>query len=288
MMDDFRGKTAFITGGGSGIGLGIARALAEAGMNTVLADLRPDHLSAALDSFRERGKTASVHGIQLDVTDRSAMAAAAAETERRFGKVHVLVNNAGVGLEGPLTKATYADWDFGLAVNLGGVVNGLQTFLPRIRAHGEGGYIVNTASLAALVVMPANFAIYTTSKAAVIALSESIRSELILENIGVSVLCPGPVKSNIHEAARNRPERFRGSSGFLTSEEQLGKRPVSELWMEPDEVGLRVLEAMRRNDPYVITHGEWRSQASARFEALLAAMPTQTNPDLMASLREGR
>jgi NAD(P)-dependent dehydrogenase (short-subunit alcohol dehydrogenase family) len=285
-MDDFRGKTAFITGGASGIGLGIARALVEVGSRAVLADLRSDHLRSALAGFRERGHAESVHGIQLDVTDRAAMAAAADEAERRFGKVHILVNNAGVGLEGPLEKATYADWDFGLGVNLGGVVNGLQTFLPRIRAHREGGYIVNTASLAALVVMPAQHAIYTASKAAVIALSESIRAELMQENIGVSVLCPGPVKSNIHEAARNRPERFRGGSGFSAAEQKLGARAVSSLWMDPDEVGHRVLEAMRRNDLYIITHGEWRPMASARFEAMLAAMPTQTNPDLIASMRQ--
>ncbi len=284
-MDDFRGKTAFITGGASGIGLGIARTLIQAGMSAVLADLRPDHLESALTSFRDSGQGDKVHGIQLDVTDRAAMAVAAQETERRFGKVHVLVNNAGVGVEGPLKQATYADWDFGLGVNLGGVVNGLQTFLPRIRSHGEGGYVVNTASLAALVVMPAHFTIYAASKAAVIALSESIRTELIQENIGVSVLCPGPVKSNIHEAARNRPERFRGGSGFFASEEQLGKRRVSALWMEPEEAGRRVLDAMRRNELYIITHGEWREAARQRFDAMLAAMPTQTNPDLIASLR---
>ncbi len=287
-MDDFRDKTAFITGGASGIGLGLARSLVEVGARVVMADLRPDHLQAALASFRERGQSDRVHGIELDVTDRGAMAAAADETERRFGKVHILVNNAGVGVEGPLREATYADWDFGLGVNLGGVVNGLQTFLPRIRSHGEGGYVVNTASLAALVVMPAHFAIYAASKAAVISLSEAIRTELIQENIGVTVLCPGPVKSNIHEAGRNRPARFRGDSGFAAAEQRLGERKVSPLWMEPEEVGRRVLEAMRRNEPYVITHGEWRPMAAARFEAILAAMPTQTNPDLIASLREGR
>jgi NAD(P)-dependent dehydrogenase (short-subunit alcohol dehydrogenase family) len=284
-MDNFPGKTAFITGGASGIGLGIARALVEVGMKVVLADMRTDHLQAALASFRERERSECVHGIQLDVTDRAAMAAAAEETEGRFGKLHVLVNNAGVGLEGPLAHATYADWDFGLGVNLGGVVNGLQTFLPRIRAHGEGGYVVNTASLAALVVMPAWLAIYTTSKAAVVSLSESIRTELIGENIGVSVLCPGPVKSNIHEAALNRQERFREGSGFFSAEQQLGKREVSALWMEPEEVGRRVLEAMRRNELYIITHGEWRPMASDRFEAILAAMPTQTNAELIESVR---
>jgi len=154
-MRDLRGKVAFITGGGSGIGLGVARAFVNEGMNVVLADLRQDHLDAASAAFASTGRSRNVHTIRLDVTDRDAMAAAALETERVFGKLHVLMNNAGVGIEGPFRDATYADWDFALGVNLGGVINGIQTFLPRIRAHGEGGHVINTASLAALVAMPA-------------------------------------------------------------------------------------------------------------------------------------
>lgn len=280
-MKDVAGKTAFITGGASGIGLGMARVFVKAGMKVVIADLRQDHLDAALAGF-DRSR---VHGIRLDVTDRAAMAAAADETERVFGKLHVLVNNAGVGAEGPLQKATFDDWDFTLGVNLGGVVNGIQIMLPRIRAHGEGGHVVNTASLAALVTMPAHLAMYVTAKAGVLALSEAIRAELMQEDIGVTVLCPGPVKSNIHQAAQNRPERFRTNTGFAESEAQLGRRQVSPLWMEPDEVGEMVLKAIREDELYVITHGEWREAARARFEAMLLAMPQRTNPDLIASLR---
>lgn len=279
-MKDFSGKTAFVTGGASGIGLGMARAFVKAGMNVVIADLRQDHLDAARAALPR-----NVHAIRLDVTDRAAMAAAADECERVFGKLHVLVNNAGVGAEGPLRQATFDDWDFSLGVNLGGVVNGIQILLPRIRAHGEGGHVVNTASLAALVTMPAHMVMYVTAKAGVLALSESIRTELVNENIGVTVLCPGPVKSNIHEAARNRPERYRTHSGFQQSEQQLGQRAVSPLWMEPDEVGEMVLKAIRNDELYVITHGEWRDAARGRFDAMLAAMPQKTNPDLIASLR---
>src|SRR5690606_5048783 len=130
-MKDVQGKVAFITGGASGIGSGIAGAFVDAGMKVVLADLRQDHIDEALGQFASRGKANQVHAIRVDVTDRAAMAAAADETERVFGKVHVLVNNAGVGIQGPFKGVTYEDWDFGLAVNLGGVVNGLQTFLPR-------------------------------------------------------------------------------------------------------------------------------------------------------------
>src|SRR6185312_2069017 len=218
-MKDLRGKVAFITGGASGIGLGIAEAFVAAGMKAVLADLRQDHIDAAAATFKRSGQADSVHAIRVDVTDRAAMAAAADETERVFGKVHVLVNNAGIGLQGPFKGITYEDWDFGLGVNLGGVVNGLQTFLPRIRAHGEGGHIVNTASLAALVPMPAQFVIYVTAKAAVVAMSETIRGELMQENIGVSVLCPGPVRTNIGELAKNRPARFGVGDAFQRAEQ---------------------------------------------------------------------
>ena len=221
-MDDVRDRVAFVTGGASGIGLGIAKALLGAGAKVVIADLRPDHLDeakAALAAYDNR-----LLGIELDVTDRDAMADAADRVEQAFGRIDILVNNAGVGIEGPLGEASYADWDFGLAVNLGGVVNGLQTFVPRIRAGGSGGHVVNTASLAGLVQMPSFMAIYATAKAAVIALTESIRDDLARDGIGASVLCPGPIKSRIHELERNRPERFQASQGFSAAAERLGKR----------------------------------------------------------------
>lgn len=284
-MKELKGKTAFITGGGSGIGLAIAQVFVEAGMQVVLADLREDHLEQALADFRGRGLDPQVHGIRLDVTDRAAFAAAADEAERVFGKVHVLVNNAGVGIEGPFQEIGYSDWDFGLGVNLGGVINGLTTFLPRIRAHGEGGHVVNTASLAAFCAMPARMVIYATSKAAVVALSESIRAELGSQGIGVTVLCPGPVKSNIHELERNRPGRFPTSPAFEQAAEKLGQRELSPLWMEPAEVGKMVRDAVLEDRLYVITHGEWRALAQQRFEAILEAMPAKTDPALIDSLR---
>jgi NAD(P)-dependent dehydrogenase (short-subunit alcohol dehydrogenase family) len=285
-MKDLQGKIAFVTGGASGIGLGIVKAFLGAGMSVAIADLRQDHLDAALRELASGGLRDRVHGIAVDVSDRAAMGRAAEETDRRFGKVHVLVNNAGVGIEGPLRRATYDDWDFGLGVNLGGVVNGIQSFLPRIRAHGEGGHIVNTASLAGLVWMPSFMAIYATSKAAVITLSECMRDDLAPDHIGVSVLCPGPIRTNIHESGQNRPSRFRGSSGFAEAEAQLAKREPSPLWMAPEEVGERVLQAIRNDQLYIITHGEWRDAFMERMNSILAAMPTQTNPDLIRSLRE--
>ncbi len=284
-MKEVRGRAAFVTGGASGIGLGIAEAFVAAGMRVVLADLRQDHIDEALARFDGRGERSSVHAIRVDVTDREALAAAADETERRFGALHVLVNNAGVGIQGPFAGITYADWDFGLAVNLGGVVNGIQTFLPRIRAHGQGGHIVNTASLAALVPMPAQYVIYQTAKAAVVTLSEAIRAELAAERIGVSVLCPGPVRTNIHELARNRPPQFGVGDAFRASEDAGGAQAHFPSMMEPAEVGVRVLDAVRNDQLYIITHGEWRPAAEARHGELIAAMPTKLDPALVAMLQ---
>ena len=284
-MQNLQDKVAFVTGGASGIGLGIAGAFVEAGMRVVLADLRRDHIDKALAEFERLGHSKKVHAIVLDVTDRAAMSAAAAESERVFGAVHALVNNAGVGIQGPFNGITYADWDFGLAVNLGGVINGLQTFLPRIRAHGQGGHIVNTASLAALVPMPAQFVIYQAAKAAVVTISECIRAELALESIGVSVLCPGPVRTNIHELARNRPAQFGVGDAFRKHEDSGGAQVSFPSPMEPSAVGALVVDAILHDRLYVITHGEWKTAAEGRHTALIAAMPEKLDPALVAMLR---
>jgi NAD(P)-dependent dehydrogenase (short-subunit alcohol dehydrogenase family) len=285
-VKDLQGKTAFITGGASGIGLGIAGACADAGMHVVLADLRQDHIDTARAAFEQRGQSRSVHAIRLDVTDRAAMAAAADEAARVFGNVHVLVNNAGVGIQGPFSGITYADWDFGLAVNLGGVINGLQTFLPRIRAHGEGGHVVSTASLAALVPMPAAFVVYVAAKAAVVTISEGIRGELAQENIGVSVLCPGPVRTNIHELARNRPPQFSVGDAFRQFEQAGANRVAFPSMLEPSDVGAMVLNAVRNDEFYIITHGEWAAMAAARHAEIMAAMPKDLDPALVAMLKD--
>jgi NAD(P)-dependent dehydrogenase (short-subunit alcohol dehydrogenase family) len=163
-MKDIVGKVAFITGAGSGIGLGMARIFHAAGMKVVLADLDQQHLDAALPHFRAQPQ--AVHAIKLDVTDREAMAHAADEVERVFGKVHVLCNNAGVGVFGSLLEASYDDWDWALSVNLGGAINGVQTLLPRMLAHGEGGHIVTTSSMSGLLACIGG--IYITSKYALV------------------------------------------------------------------------------------------------------------------------
>jgi NAD(P)-dependent dehydrogenase (short-subunit alcohol dehydrogenase family) len=268
-MEEVAGKTAFVTGGASGIGLGMATAFAGAGMNVVIADLRPDHIETAMTLLADR----PAHAIELDVTVRKAFACAADEAERVFGAVHVLCNNAGVGVLGPAKQARYDDWDWGLGVLLGGVVNGVQTFLPRLLSSGEGGHIVNTASMAGVLPIP-GAAVYITAKAAVVGLSEALRSELAADGIGVSAFCPGPVQTNIREVGRLRPERY-ADSGFAELERELAERPNSDLWMDPVECGERVLAGIRRNDLYIFTHREFREGVDERCRAILASFPDE-------------
>jgi NAD(P)-dependent dehydrogenase (short-subunit alcohol dehydrogenase family) len=272
-VEDVEGRTAFVTGGASGIGLGMVEAFVAAGMNVVIADIREDHIETALERFAGNGQGARVHAIELDVTDREAFASAADQAERAFGNVHVLCNNAGMGILGPVTDARYDDWDWGLGVLVGGVVNGTQTFLPRLLAHGEGGHIVNTSSMAGVVPI-AGAAIYITAKAALIGLSEALRSELSEHGIGVSAFCPGPVQTNIREGGRTRPERY-GDSGYIDSERDMEGRPNSPLWMDPLECGERVLAGIRRDDLYIFTHREFREGADERFRAMLASFPDE-------------
>src|SRR5688500_2250405 len=203
-MQDLAGKTAFVTGGASGIGLGIAKALLGAGMRVVIADIREDHLEDAREEIEGRE---DVLQIPLKVNDREAFAAAADETGRKFGNIHVLVNNAGVAALGPVELAAYGDWDWTLGVCLGGTINGIVTILPRILAHGEGGHIVSTASMSGMV-PHAGAATYVTAKAAVIGLMESMRAELEDRGVICSAFCPGGVQSNIAEAGKTRHEKF--------------------------------------------------------------------------------
>ena len=270
-MKDVRGKVAFVTGGASGIGLGMAKAFLDAGMKVVVADINDEHLEQVR---AEHGAEPALHVMRLDVTDRAAMAAAARETVKRFGRVHVLCNNAGVGVLGPVTQAKYGDWDWVMDVNLGGVINGIQEFLPFILEHGEGGHIVNTASMAAVLPIP-NTVIYTTTKGALVALSEVLHGELKPQNVGVSAFCPGPVQSNIGKVGRLRPARYREDSGYAKVDEQLAARPVSPNWMTIEEVGRRVLDGILRDEIFIFTHREFREGVEERCKAMLAAFPDE-------------
>jgi len=277
-MKEVRGKVAFIVGGAAGIGLGMAQAFVRAGMKVVIADIRRDHLDEALAGFEG---SPAVHGMLLDVTDRKAMADAAVEVIRLFGKVHVLCNNTGVGVAGPIKLSTYDDWDWVMGVTLNGAINGVLTFLPRILAHGEGGHIVNTASMAGILPHP-GMSSYNTAKFGVVGLSESLREELAAENVGVSVLCPGPVNTRIHEAEITRPAQF-ANSGLTETTKVLQKMKDHPLFMDPRAVGEMVLDAILGNKMYILTHAEFGNGIRARHAALEAAIPDGSgNPDLRA------
>ncbi|HEU4386307.1 MAG TPA: SDR family NAD(P)-dependent oxidoreductase [Blastocatellia bacterium] len=268
-LKDVKGKVAFITGGASGIGLGMAKVFARNGMKVVIADIRQDHLVEAMNSF---ATGESVHGIRLDVTDREAMSRAASETERVFGKVHVLCNNAGIGLGGPMKLATYDDWDWIMEVNVGGVINGIQTFLPRILSHGEGGHIVNTSSMSGIFPAP-GAGLYITTKFAVVGLSEALRSELAADDIGVSAFCPGPIATNIAESGVTRPTRF-ARTGYGETDKARARFDTS-VFMDPIESGERVLRGIQRNDLYIFTHPEFRDGIKSRCDAIMAAIPDE-------------
>ena len=273
-METLKDKVAFVTGGASGIGLGIAKAMVAAGMRVVIADVREDHLKDARAWFVSQKQSRRIKCLKLDVTNRKAYARAAVQAEIAFGKIHVLVNNAGLGLLGAIDKTKYDDWDWGLSVMIGGVVNGLLTVLPLIRAHGEGGHIVNTASMAAVVPIP-NCSIYITAKSALVGLSECLAGELAPANIGVSAFCPGPVQSNIRELGKLRPDKYKKDSGLEDFEKQLAQRPQGDLWMDPVECGQRVVRGIQRNDLYIFTHPEFKAGARERCEKMLASFPEE-------------
>jgi NAD(P)-dependent dehydrogenase (short-subunit alcohol dehydrogenase family) len=269
---EIRHRNAFVTGGASGIGLALSRALAEAGANVAIADVNPARLDEATTMIGKMG--VRVCGIQLDVTDRDAYARAADAAEHAIGPIHLLCNNAGVGFLGPIKHASYADWDWVLGVNLGGTINGVQTMLPRILAHGEGGHIVSTASAAGL--FGATFAgIYVAAKMAVVGFMEVLRDELAGDDIGVSVLCPHLVRTHIYEHADLRPERYANPSGVPLPPGFSDKlRAANDCGMDPAEVASQVVDAIRANRLYVITHPELRQPIEQRFRAMLASVAT--------------
>jgi NAD(P)-dependent dehydrogenase (short-subunit alcohol dehydrogenase family) len=292
-MRDVEGKVAFITGGDSGIGLGIARAFTDAGMKVVITYRTRAHLDEAMKLLQ--GAADRVHAISLDVTDRAGMEKAAAETIEVFGKVHVLVNNAGVAVIGGLSRASYEDWDWAMSVNAGGVFNGVRTFLPRIQAQGEGGQIVSVSSLAGLL-GHAPAGVYTASKFAVVGMMEALRAELADTNIGVTVFCPGIVNTNIGSSARNRPAGAaaapRVDPGFKMDPAMLAQmqKAMSESHgvppgMDPMDAGRRVLQAVRSNDLYVLTTPEFEPEFAARGEAIVASLPTDVSVSQSRELR---
>ncbi len=286
-MQDLEGRTAFITGGGSGVALGQAKVLCgEAGMKVVIADIRQDHLDQAMAYFSANDQP--VHAIRLDITDRKAYAAAAAEAEQVFGPVDLLCNTAGVSQFGPIEQATDDDWDWQIDVNLKGMINGVQAFLPRMIARGRG-HIVNTASMSAFVALP-NTAIYCTTKYAVRGLSESLRLELEKYNIGVSLLCPGGVNTNIHESVLSRPDRY-GKTGYYGADQEVFKRlkAVIETGIDPLDLARIVLAAVRRNDFWILPYPEFIPTLEQYNQQVMAALKAyEDDADYLRRKRLGR
>jgi NAD(P)-dependent dehydrogenase (short-subunit alcohol dehydrogenase family) len=263
-LKDVVDKVAFITGGASGIGLSMAQVFLRRGMKVAIGDIRDDHLAQAAARFAGEPR---IHCIKLDVTSRAGMNAAADETEAKFGNIHVLCNNAGVGLLGGAKSVTYDDWDWSLAVNLGGVINGVQTFLPRMLAHGEPGHIVNTSTIGAVLPGPGGVA-YLAAKSAVLTLSECLKNDLAGDNIGITVLIPGPTTTRIHEVGKLRPKQFQ-NTGVRELEERLGQAPLFGNGMDPMRVGEMVLEAIERDQLFVFTHNDFKVGVEQRFAAML-------------------
>jgi NAD(P)-dependent dehydrogenase (short-subunit alcohol dehydrogenase family) len=279
-MEDLKGKVAFITGGASGIGLGIAKACAKHGMKVIIADSRQHALNEAMISFQETGEP--VYPIKLDVTDREAYIRAADEAEAVFGKIHVLVNNAGVSYgQGPVENLTYEDWDYGMSVNVGGVINGIMTILPRILKHGEGGHIVSTSSPMGISAARGDI-IYGTTKYAVAGLMECLASDLQDRNIGASVLIPGPTNTNLGQSSlENLPTHLRNEEQISPPESPAGDQrewpppEMKEKFMDPVESGERVVRGIRRNDLFIHTHHEFRDGYIARHNAIIRAIPNE-------------
>lgn len=271
---NYQGKVAFITGGASGIGLAMARAFCDEGMHVIIADVEEAALEKALKQLGDK-----VRGMHLDVSDRQAVYAAASEAESYWGKIHIVCNNAGVGAGGPVQQMSDNDWDWTLGVNLYGVIHGVQAFLPKMLAHGEGGHFINTASIAGHIAGPGLCA-YQTTKYAVVGLSESMARDLEPLNIAVSVLCPGLVDTGIFESERNRPSHLPSSAEQTLAID--GKETLIAMMQEAghqfgkvrqaDEVAALVVKAMKAGQFYIFPHPELKGLLDRRYGMMTEAM----------------
>ncbi len=267
-MSQFVGKTAVISGGAEGIGLSIARALGEQEMNIVLTDIDEENLQKASLELKATG--IRVLSIPLDVADEAQWQDVGEQAVAKFGKVHMVVNNAGVGGDsGPLESGNTKGWQWTLDVNLMGVVYGAKVMVPLIKQHGEGGWVVNVASMAGMGGVPYNGA-YTATKAAVVALSESWAGELARKGINVSVLCPAFVQTRISESQRNRPAKYQSETTNSSARNSFSNktRQMVEHGIEVSIVGKRVVEALNQGELYIFTHPNYRPIMQNRCAAI--------------------
>ena len=270
-MENVEGKVAFVTGGASGMGLAMVRSFASAGMKVVAADIQEDALDAVREEFAD--SNAELIALRVDVTDRESMKRAADDTEAAFGKIHVLCHNAGVAVGGRIDEMSYDDWDWVMNVNLQGVINGVVTFIDRIKSHGEGGHIVNTASMAGLISL-GRMGVYNTTKYAVVGMSEVMRIDLEPLNIGVSVLCPGIVDTNIFTSERNRPAELSQNAApslnvdASTVSQEIDVESLRHQALDPAVVGEMVLHGIKQNEPYIFSHPEFKGFVLARMQPM--------------------
>jgi NAD(P)-dependent dehydrogenase (short-subunit alcohol dehydrogenase family) len=270
-LSDLRGKVAVVTGGASGIGKGIATRLAGEGMRVVLADIEQgplDQVAAQLGAV----------AVPTDVSDVESVRALAKEAVGRFGTVHVVCNNAGIGPLAPIADLTMDDWHWIIGVNLYGVIHGVQVFLPILEANQDGGHIVNTASMAGLVAPP-RLGAYSVTKYGVVALTEVLAAELAAagSKVGASVLCPGTVRTNIGTSSRNRPEHL-ADRGLTDVDIELDDNPFYR-WIGPEDAGAVVVRAIKQGDLYALTHPDWYPLVEQRHQAIAAAFRQAAEAD---------
>jgi NAD(P)-dependent dehydrogenase (short-subunit alcohol dehydrogenase family) len=263
-LPELAGKVAVVTGGASGIGKSIAGALLAEGMQVVIADVEEGALEAAASEL-------GAVGIRADVSDPASVEQLAAETLDRFGAVHVVCNNAGIGPRGQIADLTLDDWRWIVGVNLWGVIHGVTTFLPILERNADGGHIVNTASMAGLAPVP-GIGSYCVTKYGVVALTETLAIELedAGSKVGVTVLCPGPVRTNIKASSRNRPAAL-GTGGLVDYDLEQNPARRNDHWLDPVEVGPIVVGAIKRGELYGVTHPEFFVRVEQRHERLVRA-----------------
>ena len=265
-MSKFSGKTAVISGGAEGIGFSIARALGQQGMNVVLGDIDTATLATAEAQLQREG--IQVLAVELDVIDPAQWRELAAQAIARFGKIHMLVNNAGIGAGvGALEDSQLSDWRWSIDVNLFGVLNGAQCIVPHIKSHGEGGWMLNVASIAGMSGVPFAGA-YTATKVAVVGMSEAWAAELAAHNIKVSVLCPAFVKTRIHLSNRNRHDAYKQSDSNGAPADPGVAAQLVEDGIPAELFGLRVVEALEAGEFYIFTHPSHRKFMKKRFDAI--------------------
>jgi NAD(P)-dependent dehydrogenase (short-subunit alcohol dehydrogenase family) len=264
-MIDFAGRTAFVTGGANGVGIGLVRALLAEGCKVAMADIRQESIDKAMAMLDNR----EVMGVQVDVSSRDGMAEAADKVEAQFGPVTLLFNNAGVNLFQSIEDSSYTDWDWLMGVNLSGPINGVMTFVPRMIAHGKGGYIVNTASMAGWLASGSP-GIYNTTKFAVRGMSESLRYSLAPHGIGVSCVCPGLVKSYIYASDDIRPDALKADAKPVNTAGVQRLAGMHEVGMEPDVIGARILQGMREGQTYIFPMPDHKEELAEYFQEVLS------------------